>query len=67
MSLEIQYDPAIAMPISAVAETVTIDPAASGSTLAFTAFATATGHGFASDELMNGTLELKISGAITGI
>lgn len=67
VSLEIQYDPTITMPIAAVAETVTIDPAGSGQTLVFSAFATATGHSFVRDELMTATMELKVTGAITGI
>lgn len=67
MSMTIQYDPTVSIPISAVAETVTIDPAGTGSTLSFTGFLTGATHSFELDALMQADITVKVSGPITGI
>lgn len=67
LSLTVHYDPTIVVPIAAVAETITIDPAGSGQTLSFTGFVISSGHSFAVDEMMGLDMNIKISGAITGI
>lgn len=66
-SLSVQYDPTVTVPVTADAETITIDPAGSGQTISFTGFISDFSHAFAVDELMQLDLTLKISGAITGI
>lgn len=66
-SMNIQYDPTVTIPITAVAETMTIDPAGSGSTLSFSGFISSVNHTFAIDEMMGANITCKISGAITGI
>ena len=67
VSLTVQYDPTVSIPVSAAAETVTIDPAGSGQTLVFTAFVSSANHTFDLDEMMTADMTLKVSGAITGI
>ncbi len=67
VTITVQYDPTVTVPITAVAETITIDPAGTGSTLAFTGFITSVGHSFELDALMGVDIGIKVSGAITGI
>ena len=66
-SMTIQYDPTVTIPINQPAETITIDPAGSGSTLAFSGFLTGASHSFAVGELMQTDISGKVTGAITGI
>lgn len=67
VSLTVHYDPTITVPVTAAAETITIDPNGSGATLSFTGFVISFGHNFAIDELMELSMTLKVTGAITGI
>lgn len=67
VTLNIQYDPTVSIPISAAAETITIDPAGSGNTLSFSGFLTGAGHAFELDTLMQADITIKVTGAITGI
>lgn len=67
VSITIQYDPTVTIPIDEPAETITIDPAGSGSTLSFSGFLTSATHSFAVGELMQTDINIKVSGAITGI
>lgn len=67
MSVTVHYDPTVTVPIAAVAETITVDPAGTGQTIAFTGFLISSGHSFAVDEMMGLDMNIKISGAITGI
>jgi hypothetical protein len=71
VTLEIQFDPSLAEPPKkGAAETVTISFALTGAgttkaTRAFTAFVTAFDFGVPLDELMTGSVTLKISGNVT--
>ena len=67
VSVTVQYDPTVSLPITASAETITIDPAGTGQTLAFTGFLTSVGHSFELDSMMGVEIGIKVSGAITGI
>ena len=67
VSITIQYDPSTVIPITAVAETITIDPAGTGATLAFSGFLISASHSFEIDEIMQAEISIKVSGAITGI
>ena len=67
ISITIQYDPTVSIPISAVEETITVDPAGSGSTLSFTGFLTSAGHSFEVEAMMQADISIQITGAITGI
>lgn len=67
VSLTVHYDPTVSVPITAPAETITIDPGGSGQNISFPGFAMSFGHSFAVDELMSLDMTLKVAGEITGI
>ncbi len=67
VSLNVHYNPTVALPVQGVEETITIDPNGSGQTLSFPGFIISFGHSFAVDELMSQDITLKVSGTITGI
>lgn len=70
ISLDIHHDPSLVIPIAAVKETVTVTyPLKAGDVTpanwACTAFATDDSHSVPLEEIMAGTLVLKVSGGVT--
>ncbi|HUU32559.1 MAG TPA: hypothetical protein VMW48_00785 [Vicinamibacterales bacterium] len=65
VELTVQFDPSISDIITSAAETVTINWAGSGNTDAFSAFCTAFSRGARVGELMEGSMTLKVTGAIS--
>lgn len=65
MNMTIQFDPNVDIPWTAVAETVTIDPAGSGDTLSFSGGITDTGISIRVGELMQADIEVTPLGALT--
>lgn len=67
MSMTVHHDPALTVPDTNAAETITIDWAASGNTWSFSGFMTGYSPGARLEEYMTATMTVKVAGTITGI
>jgi hypothetical protein len=63
LSLDVQYDPATEITIGGTAENITLDPAASGDTVAFSGYVKSYEYSGKVNELMTGTIVVKVAGA----
>lgn len=67
LSLSVQHDPTITVPLTGVIETVTIDWGGLGSNYSFSAFCISYEPNAVIDELMTADMTWKVTGVITGL
>lgn len=67
VSLTVEHDASLAVPIDQDAETITIDWAGQGSTWAFSGYVKGCTPGAAIGERMESEITIKVTGAVTGL
>ena len=67
VTLEIQHDPALTVPVLGVFEIITVDWGGNGDNYSYSAAVSGYDPGANIDEMMTATVTLMVSGAITGI
>jgi hypothetical protein len=63
LSLDVQYNPATSITLGGTAQNITLDPAGSGNTVAFSGYVKSYESSGTVNELMTGTIVVKVAGA----